>query len=449
MNNTLKRKIFFVLLLSFVVLLFSCKKEDEKEILFLEKAELDFGYDNSFLSFSINNDSDETMGWTASSNDDFICLSKSSGFLEVNASEKIVVSIKRNELEGDSISSEITIKTSTGDFHTIDVYISNYPENKIRVNYRILDAEYDKIHNRLFLIPMQHKFIDIYNVDEKTFERIDGSKFYYDLEISVDGKYLGATAYFGGFSLIDIEKKEVVSQYDVKGEFGSFVYAPNNKVYLFPFYFNGSFQYIDLNSHQISTCDLNFISDEMSAQLHPSGKYIYGLTHSWYIVKIDIQTEEPKLCYNLTSFTIGKYLWIPGDGKKIITSGKRILTINPDTIGNDITNGTKIEIPDYYIFHVEYNASKSEYCIIASTKQGYAENTKLIKYDNDFNFIRNIELEHFCFINEDGEYYNIDADARYVFVDSSDQKLIIISQPENRGQYSFIELGGIEIISDH
>ncbi|MBI9038622.1 MAG: hypothetical protein JEY97_10855 [Bacteroidales bacterium] len=449
MNKTLKRKIFFGLLLSLVVLLFSCQKEDEERILFLEKEELDFSYDNNFLSFSINNNSDETMGWTASSNDGFICFSKSLGFLEVNASEKIVVSIKRNELEGDSISSEITIKTSTGDFHTINVYISNYPENKIRVNYQILDAEYDKIHNRLFLLPIQHKFIDIYNVDEKTFDRIDCSEFYFDIEVSADGKYLGATEVFADLSKIDIEKKEVVNQYDLKGEVESFVYAPNNKVYLFPRYYNPCFQYIDLNSHQISTCDLNFISDGMIAQLHPSGKYIYGITNDWNIVKIDIQTEEPKLCYKLTSFNIGKFLWIPGDGNKIITSNKQILNINPDTTGNDITNASNIDLPYYSFIHVEYNAKKAEYYIIASTNQGYAENTKLITYDNDFNFIKNIELEPFCFINEDGKYYNLDADARYVFVDSSDQKLIIISQPEKRSQYSFIESGGIEIISDY
>lgn len=448
MKKLFLKKLLFGLLLAFFVLMFSCKKEDDKIFLYLGKTELNFGYDNNSINLSISNISGKSLEWTVSSEDNFMYFSKSSGSLEPNSYEQIFINVKRSELTGDSISSEITI-SSIGIPVTIKVFILNYPENKIRLNYRINDAEYDKVNNRLFLLPTNCQYIEVFDVNEETFEKIDLQEYDYynikDIEVSSDGNYLVATSYNHLYH-IDVEKKEVVFQCELNKQTESFVYAPNNKVYLFPDdYWDPDMYCIDLSSYQISTFDIN--GDETNAKPHPSWKYIYGINDYYSLLKIDIQTEIPELIYSEYINGIGKYLWIQGDGKKIITSQKKLLHINPDVSGYDVTVISDIDIPGYnYIFHVEYNTQKNEHYLIPSTYQDEIDNTILYVYDNELNFVREIELEQFFFTTTGNSYITEPAMALFAFSDTAGQKLIVLTQPKS-GSYS--QISAIEIISSN
>lgn len=428
-----------------------CKKSNEDYSIYIKRSNLKFDYDENRLQLTFSNISDNTINWTVNANDEFISFNKDLGSLNPNEKESFDVIVNREFLSGDSVKSELFINSSAGDNVTVSITVSNFPEKKIRLGYRVLDAVYSKNTDKLYILPdYPNNFIEVFDAVEKTFERIvlPGSTRYRGISISYDEKLIGV--YRDKYLLIfDLSTNQVTGEHYFGKGITSVVFAPGQKVYAFP----GNSYYIDLycldlSNNEIQEFDFdNYSSGRFVGKLHPTKKYIYAIDDYYYndkLLKLSIIDSIPGVEYKESIDDFNNNLWFSHDGTKVFSRTNSYLNIDPTMSGNDIISTANFTFNYHYVHDMNYSFTKQEYYIIPEY-DNHDFTDKVLIYDESLNYKEMIQSEDFMYRQNGNKGYGyIKALTNRVFSTKTGDQLILIIKPEN-GNYH-IKKDAIQII---
>jgi hypothetical protein len=433
-----------------LVSMHGCKKNDDIYSLRTNTTKLRIDYDENLVAFSFTNISDKAITWTASTEDDFLVIDNNSGSLAVAGTASLEIAIRREFLTKDSIQGEFQVTSSRGDQLKIGVYISNYPEEKLRLEYDIVDAAYSENYNKLYLLPYsnsQSHFIEIFDVSGKTFERIDlpENTNFNRVTISYDESRL---AIYGNETLLtmDLATLQLSDQVYLEGGIGSLVFVPDNKLYIFIDYYYSGFDMVsyDLNTNIKTNYEIaDFYSDISDVKLHPSGKYIYGVENSYSdFVKLSITDAEPLLIYDKSLSDFNTNLWISDGGTQIFSNSNKYLTIDPEAVGDDVVSISEFVFNYQYIHDFNQNTPKQEYYIIPK-QDSYNYTDAVLVYDENLNYKSKYVAEPFMVrksntMNTTTGYDYVKALTYRVFSTKDGTKLIVIVKSENQNYYGNI-----------
>jgi len=438
--------ILFCLLVIFA--LSSCKKEDDKINIYLNQSSIEFNYEESSSKIYISNIGSEDFTWTASTASGFINFSKSTGKCEKNNYDEFEINLKRNEIQGDSVSATVNVTTSLGDNQEIDIIILNYPENKFRFDFSLYDAKYDYINDLLLMRPSyNNNFVAIFDVKNYLLRKINFQDHPLDITIMPQGGI--AVVSFQNYSAvtIDIIENKVLETYSINNQsFAEIIGAPNNQVYFLPSYSYDDIGVLDIISGSFTKYSFSISLDINQALLHPTGNYIYGVDYS-ELIKLNIENQYPAFEYSTYSYDPDGEIWLSKDGLNIFTKSKKRLLINPEISGVDVISEETLPLEDYSLYYIEHNIHNNEYYTITANYKSSNNITggdKIIILDNNFMPAGTIELEDFYYLLSGEPGYQItNSYANYIFCTSNGNKIIVISQAS--GYYGGY-LWGIEVI---
>ncbi len=432
-----------------LLLVTGCKKDDETYTLYTKYHNLIFDYDENRVELVFSNISDSDITWIAESADDFIYFDKDNGILGSQVAESIDIILNRELISADSISTKVRIVSSKGDDIEIKLVIYNYPENKIRLGYNTKDAAYSKNLNKLFLLPQGNAgFFDVFNVSDRKFERVDipGNLYLDNLTISYNDKYIGLCG-DKYLLLYDITSKKILGEHFIGTEISSIVFAPGNKVYIFPGYSGVDVYCLNIETGNLQEFDIpNYYDDDLIAKLHPSEKYIYAIDdYSTGLMKFSIINTEPELIYDEYLQSIRYKLWFSDDGTKIFSQTNTYLNIDAELPGNDIISEVIFDYNYGYINDMSYSAIKHEY-YFTPDYDSYTQTNRLLVYDETLNLKETLYSEDFIYRQNGQVYYAYQkALINRVFAGNSNSELILITEAENGNYSSYGE--AIELIA--
>jgi|GEM_PF-3364918 len=429
-----------------LVLHSGCKKEDEKNLI-VSNAEVTFDYEQSEKTITISDVGSSGFTWSVSTPSDMLEFSKTSGSCSKNNPDKFVITLLRQKVHQDSISTNITITASTGETASVSLLILGFPEKKIRYNSPILDVEFDRIHNRLIILAStsSSRLLDIFDLTTNTFSHIPLPGTGSLLSVSSDGTYAVTSSNDNTrITFTDLIQKKVINTFSV-GQFTDDIIAgPGKYCYYFPYYTDADIGKLDLSNGNFNSYNCSSYIDLDMAALHPTGKYIY--TVGYYLSKFIISDSVPELVYSNTSYDPGSKLWISGEGTKLFTSGRKLFNIDPSLPQNDITSVQDVPIGQNYIYWFDHNMVHNEFYIIPTNSSYGADyqSSQVLVLGSDLSPLYTVHLEPF-YINDNYNtpgYETEEAVGEYVFSSSDGDKIIVVSRAYE--YYSYI--WGIEII---
>ncbi|MCX6252225.1 MAG: hypothetical protein NTX61_15930 [Bacteroidetes bacterium] len=430
-----------------LIQLSGCKKNNEHNI-FLSQSKVTFDYNDNQVTIKISNTGSGEFTWNIQSSSEYLKFSKTTGLCARNEPDNFDILLSREKIHSDSISTSVTITTSSGESASISVFIHGYPESKIRYNSTVLDADYDYANNRLILLGNSSGkyFLDIYDIGQGSFDQILINNYMSYLSVSQDGTYAIVGSNSGNYiSYIDLIQNKIVNTYSTESYIGNSIASSGKLVYCFSEYSDYGIGRLDLNTGSYATFDLGSYLSIDAAELHPSGSFIYACGYST-LYKFAINASEPQLVYSNSNYNMGSGLWISRDGSKIFNANKKILSINPQLTGDDITQVATLNMWQNYIYLIRQNPVRNEYYVVPTTSSSGTDNNsnQILVFSNTFEQTSTIQLEKF-FTSEyyDGSYRLIDAIAKYLFVSTDGSKIIVISR-SNDSNYSYY--WGIQII---
>ncbi len=439
------KKSFYPLLMIFVFLFSACEKDDDKTLLFPGKSKLDFGYNNNMLELSMGNIADQSLDWSATAQDDFLVLDKTSGTLEAGEYQTLSISLQRDIIAGDSVLSSIKFSSNVGQDIHVGVFIHNYPENKIRLSYGVSDMVFDKSRQLLYILPAaDNDFIEVFDISKKTFRRIDLDLTVFSsigfIQLMPDGKNLIISQYYH-FHILDVETEKIVYSHDFNPIIISAVGTPDQRIYISSDSWGQTFHILDLNTLELFPQSISL--EGVYLQAHPSWKYLYGIGNHEELMKIDIQGGMPIEVYSNYNYQQVDRLWMSGDGTRIITSDKQFIHIDPNLSGYDVLETEMISVSSYpYILDFAENQQYNEYYLIF--RDSYQDHTHLYACDQSMNSLRKITPEPLLVNTNSGGYESVGAMPLQVFSNPSDNSLILLTY----GRVDYDEVFAIEILKN-
>lgn len=428
------------LLAILVFALSACEKDDESYYLFPGKTNLDFGYETNSLKLSIGNIADETINWTISTRESFLEFTTTSGALDPGEQQTINVNLIRSMITNDSISSSVQLTSSKGKNIDIPVFILNYPENKIRLPYSVASADFDATRQLLYILYLESQpGLQIFNITDGTFKTFELDLNYFssisNLHVMPDGKNL--IVYTGSYIYqIDAGTGEIVYSHQLNDWITCVAGTPTQKLYIMTDDWGDNFYCLDLETHNIS--GVGFYSTYVQhIQIHPSWNYVYGISSYDGLIKISLQGEVPVLVYSMYEYD-GNQLWITGGGEKIMTSGKELLSIDPELPGEDVISSIGIESFGYpYVEDVAYNSSDEVYFILFTDQDYYSDGSfSLRMYNSEMAFLRTLNPEPFLTSSNDNGYQSETAYALRIFNNPEQNNLVAITRSATSGYNS-------------
>ena len=445
-SQNLSILLFFILLL---IQFSSCNKDEDEAVLYLSKTRVEFNYDENSAIVYISNIGSGDFTWNVNSEYDYIYFSKNSGTCSKNAPDEFEINIQRNKITGDSISASVMFSTSSGENQKISLFILNFPEEKIRLDYNIVDAEYDYVNDRLILLSNSYEhFIEIYDLNENKFHRITFNEYASELSVSQDGDYAvtGMQSSNEHISYINLSALQFESEFEISNDVNDIVATSEKIAYIFPRYGYNEIGQLNLTNGNYSTYQFNQIGDDLIAKLHSSGNYIYAAGDYSKLIKFDISSTIPQMLYNTSSYDMDNKLWLSKDGTKIFTKNKKILHIDPALPGEDVTDVNDLTFADDYLYFIEQSSHLDEYYLITTDNyysSSHSESDRILVYNNNFTQESIINLEKFYYLQQGQNGYSLaDASAEYIFSSSDGSKIIVISMSD----YNYYDNWGIEII---
>ena len=307
----------------------------------------------------------------------------------------------------------------------------------MRINADVYDADYDYVHDKLALACSDNgnAYIGIFDLVTATISKIPFEFSYSgDISFAPDGSYLAVSQDYDNMVTYLKHMENPVSSSFMLSSFISEIVADNGGL-VFVFHNN----YDNMDEMSI----LNFITGEQNyyslsgplfvedAHLHQSGNYIYGVD-DYYLSKINISNDIPSVVYSEYISDLNYKIWLSKDGSRIFTDEKRILTINPELAGYDVTEQADLNIWSSYIQGIEQDIIHNEYYVIPSNNYSFnsdSDSQEILVFNNSFEQIKAIQLEDYYFASDSQPYFNlVNPSAEYVFVSSDGNKIIVVSK---------------------
>jgi uncharacterized protein (TIGR03437 family) len=233
------------------------------------------------------------------------------------------------------------------------------------LGYNVVDAAYDKAHDKIILVSANPDELHIYDPSAKSEQTVPLALPPFCLSVRPDGLY-AAVGHDGWVSYVNLQTATVEKVVQVVTDVHHIVLAGNGYIYLFP-----ARDWSDIYSLEVSSGTVtgaNAIYNGRVPRLYANGKYLY-VGGNWFS-KWDISQGVAKIVNASSSFSVQTCgnLWLTEDGRRAFTACAKAYTTS--------------EIPDQ---DVQYNGTlSSATSVVWANESTQQQATAVIPASNTF-----------------------------------------------------------------
>ncbi len=383
---------------------------------------------------TLSNPGTEAIDWQASAGDPHLTLSAVSDTLLPGTAQEIVVTLNRDFGGALPANSEISFTTSTKATASIAVHVANADTCdgvKWPVDHRVVDAEYDRVHDRIVTISDGPSSLHVLDPNSRISASVELPLASSCVSVRPDGLY-AAAGHIGFVSYVNLSTMTVERIYTVSCDVFDLVLASNGWMYIVP----RRDQHEDIRNINIASGAENIqfdgrIASGTKIKLHPSGSYLYNASPSLRVQKYDILSGAAQFRNAWSYDGNHRYdddLWLSRDGLRIFTQDggahRSAETFEQDMLYNGhLADGTGVVSEDDAAGHV----------FTVPTPEQFEDPIpgEVRVYDADY-LTRNriVALPGFNVPDGDGGAIEHRAQGGYVFADSSGSTFHALYQAE-------------------
>ncbi|MBN1180900.1 MAG: hypothetical protein JXB49_01345 [Bacteroidales bacterium] len=437
-------RIFYILFI--IIIIDGCEKEKNEvvtyktESIVLNKDKLVLNTLNMDTWLKFKNIGEDSVKWNIEEFDSSISCGyrhRVNGYINPNEIDSIYVSANTEKILDDTIYTNLTLSFNNKDVD-IPVEIFNLSRNRTIVNFNVVDADYDFIHNRILCIS-DNPVYSLRLVDLETRSSDSIILNYAPICISISPDFKKAViGHENHVTYFDIESNSIIKTIGIDCIVSDIVIKNSGWAYAF------SHTHNEENAYSIDpTCDSSYVNTEypgisfsMKAKLHPSGKYIYaadnGVSPSG-IEKYSIEENLLKVLYSEGfhgDYPIDGDLWISEDGNRIFTKSGYVFTTSEIQDLDIKYNGRLEKSTD--IVSLSHSIQSDRIFAITTTNDDYREKfqeTRLDVYDGtNLIYLGAIEMEWYKKPHSVNDYERFNPLGRFVFINSNSTCIYIISK---------------------
>lgn len=326
-----------------------------------------FDYQENSKSLSLQNNSDEIINWRLVPSVQYLTISPSLGILQPGQSSNVTVTVNRGSLSPQLYTAKLALMINDQSGNGVAVSVNNYAEGNLLLSGVSVDAEYDRVHDKLIAITTSA----LLKVDlkERTLESVTLEHTANCLSVSTDGES-AIVGHHSAMTLVDLSSMQVEENYEVTTDVLDIILAPNNWVYAFPR--TDQWQYIRcINLADGSEVNHTgfMIYAGTKAKLHPSGKYIYGANNGVVpsdAEKYDIQEGRANYLYHSPYHGDHEFygqIWLADDGLKLLSRGNNIFNLSETKATDLIYTGT-LPVANKWVHAADFCTSKNRIGVV-------------------------------------------------------------------------------------
>ena len=273
--------------------------------------------------------------WNLTSQASFLTSDVSNGLLNEGESINISLELDKTDLFTQDYNVELLLENDLDETIIISVEIHNYREEKWLISGRIVDAEYDKINDKIIAVSNVPRQIRKFDPETNLIESLSLPNIPTCISVSQDGQF-AAVGYNNGFYYIDLSSMSIVEIYTEIENVFDIILAPNNWVYL-SLDISGSgqseIQCVNLdNGENFESTGGFLLYEKVAMRLHPSGEYLYCIEpiSSSEIKKYDITGGIAQYLYESNTDISGHItgIWISDIGDKAFLNNKMVFNLS-------------------------------------------------------------------------------------------------------------------------
>jgi hypothetical protein len=395
--------------------------------------EIHFGYFQNQKSIYLINRGNVPSNWSLQIADNYIYANQTTGILQSNDSVNLNFTINREFLSSQTFHSELHFSANPGQGVIVPVLIDNYIEEKWLIEGWVLNATYDRIHDKLYLIFDNSHQLKRLNPHTNVIENITLENQPTAISISQDGNF-AAVAHGSKFSYVNLNNLQIENIYQFNFNIHDILLA-NGWVYLFPEYGEPTtkIQCLHLETGDISQNTGSTQTVLLISRLHPSGNHFICGSPFFTVKdlrKFDIAGGTAHFLYssntNALGYHFGSNFWIADDGTRAFSNTRNIYTLsdNPSLDFNVVGQ----LFCDTQIIGFDYSSIAGvSYATIAFAPESNLASNYIRKYSNqNMTFEDDIPLPGFLYPSHDGMGRFFESEGRYVFFNSQGTQLYVV-----------------------
>lgn len=395
------------------------------------------------VKFSIKNQGNILLNYSASSLLGQLTLPVSSGSVSIDGQNELTVNLDRTGLPNGKTYSKLFFNFNNKK-DSLVVAIDNFKEQKLHLSSDVVDAEYSKVKDQLVFVSTNPSAV---NILKSGSDNIVSIPLVYNptcVSISQDGEK-AVVGHDGHISYVNLVTKKVIRTYSASCDAIDVVLTNNEWAYVFPKQNQWTYiRCIDLNvaSDNEVHGSSNQIYAGTYARLHPSGRFIYGADNGLSpsdVEKYDFKSGVAVTLYDSPyhgDYPMNGNLWFSEDGNRIFTRGKTVLK-SSDSQSQDLVYNGKIN-SDTSLINIEWldhSAVKSNLYMVFSSGYNWSITRQPYVYiynSINLNFKSKLDLEKFLVPSQNGGVF-YDAIPYFVFSNTAGDSIIVLTKALNSG----------------
>ena len=395
---------FFRILLVINIVLFFCSCESDAGIEPLPDIELNpenlvFENVQERKSVTLKNKGNIPLNWDLRAESNFILASPFAG--KLNPGEEVAVEIRLlgNDIPEGLIQSKLQLSTDKNIGKQVPVQIISDKSNLWYLDFDVVDAVYDSIHDSLLALTKDKRLLLI-SPPSKSVKSIPLEIQGIKLSLHPDGKSI-AVGSEKAVSFIDLESEQLIKRKGLTFPLFDLVLAKNNWVYITPADFNHTSIYcVNLTGEEADYSSGANIYGFSKIKLHPSGDFIMSTTtlHSPDdVVKYSLAEGWAKSLYDSPyhgDYRFGGDFWFTPSGDRFFGRSGNVFHFSSEG-SIDLTQITKLNAPNDFSFVAQSSKKERIYSVHDVNLPGYSpvdEEPFLAIYDLSYTKIKEYRL---------------------------------------------------------
>jgi len=428
-------KYIFVIYLA--IFISSCDTEDIDPLPDWEFSDntLIINQDEDQASFSITNTGNIPLNWKVKSPDNYININPFSGRILPGETVSPEIKVFKNELPEGIYKPILFIDTDQDLNRGLRLEIISYKEQKWLLNTGILDAEYDKVNDRIIALSDQNSLL-IIDPHDQSISTIALGMPGVRISLSPDSN-TAVVGHIAAISHVDLNTSSVTKQIGLPFEVFDLVMGPKSWVYISQlkrdFY---NLYNINIDTEEQGWSYSVIVDNQSRLKSHPSGKFIFAantFVSPSNVDKIDI--TKGKASGNYSTPYHGDYpfagdLWVADDGSQFFSRGGYAFTIS-DNRTFDMTNIGRLKSDHYFATIAHSSKNGRIFGIYGSRVRHPAHNVSadvLAKYNFSYQLLEEVKLPSFLTIDLYDQYQILNSHAQFSFFNNEGNRYYVISK---------------------
>jgi hypothetical protein len=398
----------------------------------LSAKELKYDYTDNVKYVYLRNTGNSPLTWSASSQKQYFDIVPAQGLVNQGDSVLLKISTNRTSIPNGKNTAVINFNNDANFKDSLLVTIDHFVETKYMLNCNVVDAEFCRKTNKIYMVTASPtNALIILDPETKTKQTVRLNKTPSCVSVNANGTK-ALVGHNGMVSYIDIASSTLEKECSISCDALDVVLTSGGWGYVFPI----RDQWCAIHGVNLTTGLESNSSDWMIyagtlGRLHPSEKYMYGADNGSSpsdIEKYDIQNGVASMLYDSPyhgDYPMNGNLWFSEDGDRIFTRGKTVLrsselkTLDMYYNGNvDVTNQIQS------LFH---SKSADQFFVLTSNSSNWTTTTGdpyLYVFNYSYlNYLGKFTLESFMSNNK---LYN--AEGNFVFTDSTGKQIYVLTK---------------------